>query len=162
MCVGQNKRRASFYRSQHELVIIYKRGTASLLYYIELGKFGRNRCIVWSYRGVNAFGKDRDIALAMHPTVKPLALVTDAICDCSNRGGIVLDPFSGSGTTLLAAEQSGRRGYGIELDPYYVDTALRRFRDKFGVEPRLSGTHETFTDREHPTANPQNDGDSNE
>jgi DNA modification methylase len=100
----------SLYRSQHELVFVYKKGKASHINNIELGRFGRNRSNVWSYAGVNAFGKDRDSELAMHPTVKPLALVSDAILDCSRRDGLILDVFAGSGTTLLAAEKRADEG----------------------------------------------------
>lgn len=124
----------SLYRSQHELVFVFKNGTASHINNVGLGRFGRNRTNIWNYAGVNTFGKGRDAELAMHPTVKPLALVADAILDCSKRGGIILDAFAGSGTTLLAAEKTGRRGYGIELDPYYVDTIVRRFSDVYDLK----------------------------
>jgi DNA modification methylase len=130
----------ALYRSQHELVFVYKNGTANHINNVELGRFGRNRTNVWTYAGVNAFGKDRDTELAMHPTVKPVALVTDAILDCSNRGSIILDSFAGSGTTLIAAEKTGRRGFGIEIDPYYVDTILQRFKDVYGLEAELVPT----------------------
>ena len=130
----------ALYRSQHELVFVYKNGTANHINNVELGRFGRNRTNVWTYAGVNAFGKDRDTELAMHPTVKPVALVTDAILDCSNRGSIILDAFAGSGTTLIEAEKTGRRGYGIEIDPYYVDTILQRFKDVYGLEAELVPT----------------------
>jgi DNA modification methylase len=125
----------SLYRSQHELVAVFKKGSAPHINNVALGRHGRNRTNVWSYAGMNSFGPDRDEALAMHPTVKPVALVEDAILDCSNRGGVVLDGFIGSGTTLIAAERSGRRGFGVELDPRYVDVSLRRFRDLTGIEP---------------------------
>ena len=127
----------ALYRSQHELVFVYKNGTANHINNVELGRFGRNRTNVWTYAGANAFGKDRDSELAMHPTVKPVALVADAILDSSNRGGIVLDAFAGSGTTLIAAEKTGRRGYGIEIDPYYVDTIVKRFKDMYGLDATL-------------------------
>ncbi|MEO0548283.1 MAG: DNA methyltransferase [Pseudomonadota bacterium] len=117
----------SLYRSQHELVFVFKSGTKPHINNVALGKHGRNRTNVWSYAGANAFSETRDDDLAMHPTVKPLELVKDAILDCSNRGGIVLDAFAGSGTTLLAAHQTGRVGYGIELDPAYCDVILKRF-----------------------------------
>ena len=86
---------------------------------------------------MSSFSKDRDTALAGHPTTKPLALVSDAILDCSKRGGIVLDAFAGRGTTLLAAEKTGRRGYGIELDPHYADVVIQRFGELHG----LTATH---------------------
>jgi hypothetical protein len=89
---------------------------------------------------MNAFGTERERDLAMHPTVKPLALVADAILDCSKRSGIVLDPFAGSGTALIAAEKTGRRGYGIELDPHYVDTIIRRFDDLYGLKAVHDGS----------------------
>lgn len=117
----------SLYRSQHELVFVFKSGTKPHINNVALGKHGRNRTNVWSYAGANAFSETRDDDLAMHPTVKPLELVKDAILDCSNRGGLVLDAFAGSGTTLLAAHQTGRVGYGIELDPAYCDVILKRF-----------------------------------
>jgi hypothetical protein len=116
----------SLYRSQHEFVGVFKSGRAPHINNIELGRHGRNRTNVWRYAGANSFGQGRDAALAGHPTTKPVALVADAILDCSNRGGLILDPFVGSGTTLLAAEQTGRRGAGIELDPHYVDLAAER------------------------------------
>ena len=127
----------ALYRSQHELVFVFKNGTAAHINNVELGRFGRNRTNVWTYAGANAFGKERDSELAMHPTVKPVALVADAILDCSNRGGAVLDVFAGSGTTLIAAEKTGRKGYGIEIDPYYVDIIIRRFKDVYGLEANL-------------------------
>lgn len=125
----------SLYRSQHELVAVFKNGIAPHINNVELGRHGRNRTNVWSYSGMNSFQAGRDEALAMHPTVKPVALVEDAILDCSNRGAIVLDAFSGSGTTIIAAHRAGRRGYAIEFDPHYVDVALKRFRDLTGLEP---------------------------
>ncbi len=125
----------SLYRSRHELIAVFKHGSAPHINNVELGRFGRNRTNVWEYAGINAFGAARDAELAMHPTVKPVALVEDAIKDCSKRGGIVLDAFTGSGTTLIAAEHAGRRGYGIELDPHYVDVTVERFRATFGEEP---------------------------
>lgn len=125
----------SLYRSQHEFVAVFKNGTASHINNVELGRHGRNRTNVWSYPGMNSFQPGRDEALAMHPTVKPVELVEDAILDCSNRGGIVLDAFLGSGTTIIAAHRAGRRGYAIEFDPHYVDVALKRFRDLTGIEP---------------------------
>lgn len=126
----------SLYRSQHELVFVFKSGTAPHINNVELGRHGRNRTNVWSYAGVNAFGSNRS-DLSLHPTVKPAALVRDAILDCSRRRGIVLDAFAGSGTTLIAAEQTGRRGYGIELDPIYCDVILRRMEQVCGLEARL-------------------------
>lgn len=126
---------------------MFKSGTAKHLNNVDLGRYGRYRTNVWSYPGVNAFGANRD-DLTLHPTVKPVALVADAIRDCSNRGGIVLDAFAGSGTTLVAAERTGRRGYGIEIDPVYCDVILRRMRNVSGLEATLRGTSENFTELE--------------
>ena len=117
----------SLYRSQHELVFVFKSGMAPHINNVELGKHGRYRTNVWSYAGANAFSATRDDDLAMHPTVKPVALVADAILDCSKRKGLVLDAFGGSGTTLVAAERTGRRGAAIEIDPHYCDVIVRRW-----------------------------------
>ncbi|QTH20144.1 ParB N-terminal domain-containing protein [Rhizorhabdus wittichii] len=125
----------SLYRSQHELVVVFKSGTAPHINNIELGKHGRNRTNVWTMAGMNSFGKGRAEKLAMHPTVKPVALVAEAILDCSTRGGLVLDVFSGSGTTIIAAERTGRTAAVMELDPKYADVTLRRFCDVTGIEP---------------------------
>lgn len=134
----------SLYRSQHELVFVFKHGTASHINNVELGRFGRNRSNVWTYAGVNTFGKERDAELAMHPTVKPVALVADAILDCSHRGEIVLDAFAGSGSTLIAAEKTGRRGFGIEIDPHYADTIMRRFKKVYGIDACLLDGGDNF------------------
>jgi len=138
----------SFYRSQHELIFAFKNGTAPHVNNVELGRFGRNRSNVWHYAGVNSFGKDRDAGLGMHPTIKPLALVADAIMDCSKRGAIVLDAFAGSGTTLIAAERTGRKGYGMELDPYYIDTILRRFDGVYGLKAVHAQSNKSLEDIE--------------
>lgn len=136
----------SLYRSQHEMVLVFKSGTAPHINNVELGRHGRYRTNVWTYAGANTFSATRETDLAMHPTVKPVALVADAILDCSKRRGIVLDVFAGSGTTLVAAERTGRRGYGIELDPVYCDTILRRLSAVAGVEARLLATGQAFTE----------------
>lgn len=125
----------SLYRSKHELIAVFKSGHGPHINNVELGMHGRYRTNVWDYAGINSFGKDRDAELAMHPTVKPVSLVEDAILDCSRRGDVVLDAFSGSGTTLIAAERVGRRGFAMELEPKHVDVTLRRFRDLTGEEP---------------------------
>ena len=125
----------SLYRSQHELVAVFKKGSAAHINNVELGRHGRNRTNVWAYAGMNSFGAERDEALSMHPTVKPVRLVEDAIFDCSKRDGLVLDAFVGSGTTLIAAERTGRRGFGLECEPRYVDLTLQRFRTFTGIEP---------------------------
>jgi DNA modification methylase len=129
-----NAGQGSFYRSQHELVFVYQFGDGAFINNIELGKFGRNRSNVWTYPGVNTFRAGRMADLAAHPTTKPVALVADAIKDATHRGGIVLDPFMGSGTTMLAAEKVGRLGFGIEYEPRYVDVAVRRWQTYTGKD----------------------------
>lgn len=136
----------SLYRSKHELVFIAKKGKAPHTNNVELGKHGRYRTNVWDYAGVNTFGKTRMIDLADHPTVKPVALVADAIRDVSQPGEIVLDAFMGSGTTILAAERTKRRGYGIEIDPGYVDVAIRRWQAMTGEQAVLEGTGQLFVE----------------
>ncbi len=134
----------SFYRSQHELVGVFKVGTAPHVNNIALGSYGRYRTNVWTYVGVNAFGRGRDKDLADHPTVKPTALIADAILDASHRGDLVLDGFAGSGTILVAAERVGRRARAIEIDPLYVDVALRRWEARTGSAAVLVETGESF------------------
>jgi len=136
----------SLYRSQHELVMVFKSGCAPHINNVELGKHGRTRTNVWSYAGINSFGATRDEDLAAHPTVKPVALVADAILDCSKRKGIILDAFAGSGTTLIAAERTGRRGYGIELDPAYCDVILRRIAKVAATDAILVATGQSFAE----------------
>ncbi len=136
----------SFYRSKHELVFVFKQGTAPHVNTIELGRSGRYRTNVWDYAGVNTFRSGRLDDLAMHPTVKPVALVIDAIKDCSRRGEIVLDPFSGSGTTIIAAEKSQRRACAMELDPIYVDVAIRRWEKLTGGEAIHGLNGQTFAE----------------
>lgn len=118
----------SFYRSKHELVFVFKKGSAAHINNIELGQYGRYRTNVWDYPGVNTLRHGRLEELRMHPTVKPVALVADAIKDCTGRGQIVVDAFAGSGSTIIAAHKCGRRGYAMELDPRYVDVAIRRWQ----------------------------------
>jgi DNA modification methylase len=127
----------SFYRSKHELIFVYRKPGSSHINNIQLGRFGRDCSNVWNYAGANIRPrKGAENLLSLHPTVKPVMLVADAMRDATRRGDIVLDPFVGSGTTLLAAERVGRRGYGIELDPIYVDTAIRRWQRKTGKPAR--------------------------
>jgi DNA modification methylase len=120
----------SLYRSQHELVFVFKHGKESHRNNVQLGQYGRYRSNVWHYPGVNSFSRSTEEGnlLELHPTVKPVALVADAIMDCSGRGDVVLDAFLGSGTTVIAAERTGRICYGIEIDPAYVDTVVRRWQ----------------------------------
>ncbi len=136
----------SFYRSQHELVFIFKSGDGAHTNTFGLGETGRYRTNVWTYPGINAFGPNRK-DLALHPTVKPVALVADAIKDVTRCGEIVLDGFSGSGTTLIAAERTRRIARLVELDPHYCDSICRRYAKFTGKEPRHHGTGETFAAR---------------
>ena len=134
----------SFYRSKHELVFVFKNGTAPHINTFGLGEGGRYRTNVWDYAGANTFRAGRADDLAMHPTVKPTAMVMDAIRDCSHRGGIVLDAFGGSGTTLIAAERTGRRGCLLEIDPCYVDVTIRRWQALTGCSARHAETDQAF------------------
>jgi DNA modification methylase len=132
MCVWvkNNGGMGSFYRSRHELVFVFRNGKGKHRNNIQLGQYGRNRTNVWEYAGINTLSKvgEEGNLLALHPTVKPVAMVADALLDCSAPGDIVLDAFLGSGSTVIAAERTGRLCYGIELDPIYVDTAIRRWQ----------------------------------
>jgi DNA modification methylase len=142
--VKTNAGQGTFYRSQHELIFVFKKGDPPHINNFELGQHGRSRSNVWTYAGVNTFRAGRLDDLASHPTVKPVALVADAMRDCSRRGDIVLDPFMGSGTTILAAERVGRRGYGLEIDPLYVDAAVRRWQAYTRRDAFLAGADTTF------------------
>lgn len=133
----------SFYRSQHELVFVFKVGTAPHTNTFGLGEKGRHRSNVWTYPGVNAFGAGQS-DLALHPTVKPTALVADAIKDVTKRSQIVLDGFGGSGSTLIAAERSRRIARLVELDPLYCDVTCRRFEAETGKPATLAGADQTF------------------
>jgi len=136
----------SLYRSQHELIFVFKNGKGSHRNNVQLGKFGRNRTNVWNYPGSNSFskrGEEGDL-VTIHPTVKPIALVADAILDCTARGELVLDPFLGSGTTLMAAERVGRICYGMEIDPIYVDVAIRRWQKYTGQSAIHAGLQKSF------------------
>ena len=152
LCIWSKDRggMGSFYRSQHELVFVFKNGKGSYRNNVQLGKYGRNRTNVWQYPSVNTFSKQSDEGnlLAVHPTVKPIALVADALLDSSARGHIVLDAFLGSGTTLMAAERIGRVCHAIELDPLYVDTAIRRWQRYTGERAVHCETGETFNELE--------------
>ena len=139
-----NAGQGAFYRSQHELVFVFKSGGGKHINNFGLGQTGRYRTNVVEYGGANTFRKGRDVDLAAHSTVKPTALVADFLLDCSNRGDLAVDPCLGSGTSLIAAHRTGRRGAGIELDPGYVDTALQRIQSVCGIEPILSGDGRSF------------------
>ena len=138
----------SFYRSQHELVFVFKNGSNGHRNNVELGRFGRNRSNVWRYPGVNSFARcsEEGNLLTLHPTVKPVAMVADAILDCSARNDIVLDGFLGSGSTVIAAERTGRRCYGLELDAAYIDTIIRRWQGLTGGSTRHAGSGSSFDD----------------
>lgn len=141
--VKKNAGMGSFYRSQHELIAVYAT-PGKVTNNFRLGAKGRHRTNVWRYAGLNSFGRGRDETLAMHPTVKPVAMVVDALRDCSNRDDIVLDAFGGSGTTLIAAEKTGRRARLIEIDPLYCDVIVKRWQAFAGKTARLAETGETF------------------
>jgi DNA modification methylase len=136
----------SFYRSQHELVYVFRNGAERHRNNVQLGRHGRNRTNVWPYAAGPGFGRagEEGHLAALHPTVKPVAMVADAILDCSRRGDIVLDPFLGSGTTLMAAERVGRRCYGLELDTLYTDVIVRRWQAYTGDTARHATTTRTF------------------
>lgn len=136
----------AFYRSKHELIFVFKQGTAEHTNSFGLGETGRYRTNVWDYAGISSIGTDRSAELAMHPTVKPVALIADAIRDCSRRGEIVLDGFGGSGSTLIAAEKTGRCARLIEYDPLYCDTIVRRWEKVTGKRATLIDTNEFFED----------------
>lgn len=136
----------SFYRSQHELIFVFKVGEGAPINTFGLGATGRMRSNVWTYPGVNSFGAGRGEALAMHPTVKPLALVLDALRDSTLKGDIVLDLFGGSGTTLLAAEKIGRRARVMELEPRYVDVTIARWQAYTKAEAVLADDGRTFAE----------------
>ena len=142
--VKTNAGQGSFYRSQHELIGVFRVGDSPYLNNIELGRHGRCRSNVWRYAGANTFRTGRMSDLAAHPTVKPTAMVADAIKDCTARGQIVLDTFAGSGTTILAAERVGRRARGLEIDPHYVDIAIRRWQAYTGRDAVHVDTGLTF------------------
>ena len=141
--VKDNDGMGSLYRSRHELVFVFKHGRDGHRNNVQLGRFGRNRSNVWQYPGANSFARNGEEGnlLALHPTVKPVAMVADAILDASARRDIVLDAFLGSGTTVIAAERTGRRCYGLELDPAYVDATVRRWQTLSGRSAlhRVSG-----------------------
>ena len=134
----------SLYRSQHELLPLFKKGTAPHVNNVELGKRGRWRSNVWTYPGASSLGSDARRGLKDHPTVKPTAMLEDALLDLSNCSDIVVDPFLGSGSTLIAADKTGRVCRGVELDPLYVDVIMRRYEAATGNPAVLVDTGETF------------------
>ena len=148
----------SFYRSQHELIFVWQKGPGSHVNNIELGRHGRSRTNVWTYQGVNTFKQDREDELRMHPTVKPVALVADAIKDCTLHGALVLDSFGGSGTTMIAAEKTGRKARMIEIDPHYVDVAVRRWQAYTGKLAIHAESGRTFEEIEETQARRKAEG----
>ncbi len=142
--VKDNGGMGTFYRSRHELIFAFKKGDAPHINNFELGQHGRYRTNVWQYKGVNTLKTGRLDELSLHPTVKPVAMIADAIKDVSQRNGIVLDPFGGSGSTLLAAHKTGRRAYLAELDPIYVDCIIRRWQAYAKDDAILASSGETF------------------
>jgi DNA modification methylase len=140
----------SFYRSQHELIFVFRKGKEQHRHNVQLGQFGRNRTNVWRYPGVNTLSKSAGEGnlLALHPTVKPVAMIADAILDCSARGDIVLDNFAGVGSTILAAEKVSRVCYAIEIDPLYVDAAVRRWEKHTGEKVVCAATGKCFDQAE--------------
>lgn len=134
----------SFYRSRHELVFLFRKAGTSHLNRVELGKHGRDRANVWAYPGVNGFGAKKAKAREMHPTVKPMAMIRDAMLDSSAAGDLAMDLFSGSGTTIIAAEAARRQGRATELDPRFVDVGVIRWQDYTGREAILASTGQTF------------------
>jgi DNA modification methylase len=146
--VKNNGGLGSFYRSRHELVFVFRNGKGRHRNNVQLGQYGRNRTNIWEYPGVNSGSRHGEVGnlLALHPTVKPVALVADAILDCSARGDIVLDTFLGSGTTLVAAERVGRTCFGIEIDPLYVDITIRRWQRHTGDRAIHFATGKSFDD----------------
>jgi DNA modification methylase len=148
MCVWakDNAGMGAFYRSQHELVLVFKNGRGRYRNNVQLGKHGRNRTNVWNYPCARSFSRasDEGNLLALHPTPKPERLVADALLDCTARGEIVLDAFLGSGTTLIAAERTRRRCHALEIDPLYVDTAIRRWQAYTGEAAYHAATGRSF------------------
>ncbi|MDR3385589.1 MAG: site-specific DNA-methyltransferase [Rudaea sp.] len=147
--VKDNGGMGSFYRSRHEMVFVWKSGNGAHQNHVQLGQFGRNRTNIWEYASANSFSRatDEGNLLALHPTVKPVALIADAIMDASRRGDIVLDPFVGSGTTIIAAERVGRVAFAMEIDPVYVDAAVRRWQAYTGDRAVHAVTGQSFDER---------------
>ena len=157
MCVWvkENAGKGSLYRCQHQLILVFRQGKHSPSHNVQPGRVGRCRGNVWQYPGANSFSRKtaEENLLDPHPTGKPVVLVADAILDCSSRGDIVLDPFLGSGTTVIAAERTGRVCYGIEMDPAYVDTAVRRWQRFTGMRAVHGESGRSFDDLEKEATN---------
>jgi DNA modification methylase len=136
----------SLYRSKHELVLVFKHGSSPHINNVQLGKYGRYRTNVWDYPGMSSAGRDRQDNLTLHPTVKPTALIADVLRDASHRGDLILDAFGGAGSTLLAAELTGRKARLIEIDPGYVDVTIQRWQQETGGAAVLLDTGKTFAE----------------
>ena len=152
----------TFYRSKHELVFVFKKGTAPHINNFGLGDSDRYRTNVWDYAGISSLGSDRAELQAIHPTVKPVAMIADAMRDCSDRGGFVLDVFGGSGSTLIAAQECGRRARLLELDPIYCDTIIRRWEALIGDQAVLADTNESCSTVQGQRANGARQGTQGE
>lgn len=145
--VKNNGGMGSFYRSRHELIGIFRHGNTPHRNNIELGRHGRNRTNVWEYPGFSGLPHSDEGNLGLlHPTVKPVAMLADIMLDCTRRGDLILDPFIGSGSTIIAAQRVGRICYGIEIDPHYVDVAIRRWQRFTGQHAVLAATGQRFDD----------------
>jgi DNA modification methylase len=136
----------ALYRSAHELIGVFCNGTTPATNNVKLGKHGRDRTNIWSYPGANKQGSSAAKLLGDHPTPKPVQLIANALLDVTKSGDLVLDPFAGSGTTIIACAETGRVARAIELDPKFVDVAVRRWNELSGEESRLSATGETFAE----------------
>jgi DNA modification methylase len=147
----------SLYRSAHELLPLFKKGDSPHVNNVELGRKGRWRSNLWTYPGASSFGSDARRGLADHPTVKPTAMLADALLDLTNRGDIVLDPFLGSGSTLIAAERTGRCCRGVEVDPLYIDVILRRYQAETGHSAVLEATGKMFDELRENRSRPRGD-----
>jgi DNA modification methylase len=154
LCVWNksNAGMGSLYRSKHELVFVFKVGKGTHINNVALGRYGRHRSNVWDYVSQNALNGTSKSKLSLHPTVKPVAMIADAICDCSNRGSVILDPFGGAGTTLIAAERTGRRACVIELDPSFVDISIERWQRLTGATAVHADSGRAFVRSEIPNA----------
>jgi DNA modification methylase len=134
------------YRNNHKLVMVYQAGPKTPLNNVDLARYGRNRTDYWSYLGPSSFGNGGDELLGLHPREEPVAMIADAMRDVTKRGAIVLDTFLGSGSTLMAAQETGRACCGIDLDPQYVDVSIRRWQNATGGTAVLLNTGETFAE----------------
>jgi hypothetical protein len=142
--VKSNAGMGGIYRNQSEFICVFRAGEGTPLDNVELGRRGRNRTNVWNYPGMSSFGRGRDELRGMHPTTKPVSMIADALRDVTKRGEVVLDTFAGSGSVLMAAQETGRICRCVELDPLYVDVAVRRWQNATGREAVRLETGESF------------------